>query len=130
MEDVIKIIGVGLVALIIIMIIRQYRPEFAMYVSIFAGAFILYLAMDKLANIINLLKSISERSGINQNFLGILIKMTLIAFLAEFAISVCKDAGEGAIASKVEFGSKAIIVSMSIPIISNLLEVILRLLPN
>lgn len=130
MEDVIKIIGIGLIAVIIIMIIRQYRPEFAIYISIFAGVLILYLALDKIAGIVNLLKSISDKSGINSSFLQILIKMTLIAFLAEFAISLCKDSGESAIANKVELGCKAIIVSMSIPIISNLLEVILKLLPN
>ena len=127
MEDVIKIIGIGLIAVIII---RQYRPEFAIYISIFAGVLILYLALDKIAGIVNLLKSISDKSGINSSFLQILIKMTLIAFLAEFAISLCKDSGESAIANKVELGCKAIIVSMSIPIISNLLEVILKLLPN
>ena len=56
--------------------------------------------------------------------------MTGIAFLAEFAISICKDSGESAIASKVELGSKAVIISMSIPIIYNLLEIILNILPN
>ena len=56
--------------------------------------------------------------------------MTGIAFLSEFAISICKDAGESAIASKVELGSKALIISMSIPIIYNLLEVILKILPD
>lgn len=129
MEEVIKVIAIGITALIMIVIIRQYRPEFSIYISLIAGALILYFALDKFANIINLLKSISEKSGINRNFLEILIKMTLIAFLAEFAISICKDSGESAIANKVELGSKAIIVSMSIPIISNLLEVILKLLP-
>ena len=56
--------------------------------------------------------------------------MTGIAFLAEFAVSICKDSGENTIANKVELGSKAIIISMSIPIIYNLLEVILKILPN
>ncbi len=129
MDDVIKIIGIGLIALILIIIIKQYRPEFALYISLIAGVLILYLALDEISNIINLLKNITQKSGINSEFLGILLKMTGIAFLAEFAISICKDAGEGAIASKVELGSKAIIVSMSIPIIYNLLEVILKVLP-
>ena len=56
--------------------------------------------------------------------------MTGIAILTEFAISICKDAGENAIASKVEIGSKVIIISLSVPIISNLLEVILKLMPK
>ncbi|HCC04075.1 MAG TPA: stage III sporulation protein AD, partial [Clostridiales bacterium] len=59
-----------------------------------------------------------------------LIKMTGIALLAEFAISICKDAGESSLANKVELGSKAIVISMSIPIIHNLLEIIINLMPN
>ena len=124
MDDVIKIVGIGLVALILVIVIKQYRPEFALYIVL-----ILYLALDEISDVINLLKNITEKSGMNSEFLKILLKMTGIAFLAEFAISICKDAGEGAIASKVELGSKAIIVSMSIPIIYNLLEVILKILP-
>lgn len=130
MEDIIKIVGIGLVSLILIIIIKQYRPEFALYISLIAGAIILYLALDKISNVINLLRQICDKSGINSKFLALLIKMTGIAYLAEFAISICKDSGESAIASKVELGSKAIIISMSIPIIYNLLEVILKILPN
>ena len=128
MDNAIKIIGVGLIAVITIIIIKQYKPEFAIYISIIAGAIILYMVMDKFGEIIDLLKTISNKSGINSKFLGLLLKMTGIAILAEFAINICKDSGESAIANKVEFGSKILIVSMSIPIISNLLEVILKLL--
>lgn len=130
MEEIIKIFGISIVSLVLIILIKQYRPEFALYISLISGILILYFALDKLADLINLLKNISNKSGINNNFLEILLKMTGIAFLAEFAISICKDAGETSIAGKVELASKAIIISMSIPIIYNLLEVILKILPN
>ena len=130
MEDIIKIIGIGLIALILIIIIKQYRPEFAIYISIITGILIIFFSLDKISKIINLLENICNKSGINSKYLEILLKMTGIAFLAEFAISICKDSGEGSIASKIELGSKAIIISMSIPIIHNLLEVILKILPN
>lgn len=127
--DIIKIIGIGLIATIIIIIIKQYRPEFAIYVSLIAGILILSLIMDKLSGIINLLQSISSRANVNSEFLSILLKITGIAFLTEFAVSVCKDTGEAAIASKIEMGSKVIIISMSIPIISSMLELVLKILP-
>ena len=130
MDEIIKIVGIGLIAVVLIIIVKQYRPEFALYISLIAGVVILYMALDNLTSCINLLKQICEKSGVNSKFLGILIKMTGIAFLSEFALSICKDAGEGAIASKVEIGSKAIIISMSIPIIYNLLDVILKILPS
>ena len=129
MEEIIKIIGIGLIALVIIIILKQYRPEFAMYVSIIVGVLILALAMRKITGVINLLKSISEKTYINKQFLGILLKITGIAIITEFAVSICSDAGEKAIASKIEMGSKVIIIAMSIPIISSLLELIVEILP-
>lgn len=127
--EIIKIIGIALVALIIIVLLKQYRPEFAIYISLLVGVLILILVMDKLNGIIQLLQSLASKTSINSSFIVLLIKITGIAFLSEFAVSICKDLGEGAIASKIEIGSKIIIVSMSIPIISSLLDIILKILP-
>lgn len=127
--DIIKIIGIGLISLIIIIIVRQYKPEFTLYVSLIAGALILLLIMDKLGGIIDLLTTLSNKTAINNEFLTLLIKITGIAFLTEFAVSICKDTGESAIANKVDMGGKVIIVSMSIPIISSLLETVVEILP-
>lgn len=127
--EIIKIIGIALIALIIIIMLKQYRPEYAIFISILTGALILLLVMDRLTGIINLIQSIQNKFSINTEFIALLIKITGIAFLSEFAVSICKDSGEAAIASKVELGSKIIIISMSIPIISSLLEIILKILP-
>lgn len=129
MEEIIKIVGIGLITLVIVIILKQYKPEYTIYVSIFAGVLILTLTMSKISGIINLLKSISDKTYINKQFLGILLKITGIAIITEFAVSICIDAGEKAIASKIEIGSKVIIIAMSIPIISSLLELIVEILP-
>ena len=127
--EIIKIIGIALIALIIIIMLKQYRPEYAIFISILTGVLILFLVMDRLTGIINLIESIQSKFSINTQFIALLIKITGIAFLSEFAVSICKDSGEAAIASKIELGSKIIIISMSIPIISSLLEIILKILP-
>jgi stage III sporulation protein AD len=127
--DIIKIIGIGLIALIIIVILRQYRPEFAMYVSLGAGVLIFALIATRISGIIEVLKSLSNKTSINNQFLILLIKITGIAILTEFTVSICKDSGETAIANKVDFGGKVIIMSMSIPIMSSLLETIIKILP-
>ena len=127
--DIIKIIGIGLISLIIIIIVKQYRPEFVIYVSIIAGAIILMLIMDKVSSIINLLTALSNKTVDNNEFLTLLIKITGIAFLTEFSVSLCKDSGETAIANKIDIGGKVIIISMSIPIIASLLETIIKILP-
>ena len=122
-------IGIAFIALIIIIMLKQYRPEYAIFISILTGILILFLVMDRLTGIINLIETIQDKFSINTQFIALLIKITGIAFLSEFAVSVCKDSGEAAIASKIEIGSKIIIISMSIPIISSLLEIILKILP-
>lgn len=127
--DIIKIIGIGLIALIVIIIIKQYRPDFAVYVSLIAGALILLLILDKMSGVINLLTNLANKTSINKDFIFLLIKITGIAFLTEFAVSICKDAGESAIATKIDMGGKVMIVAISIPIISSLLETIVKILP-
>lgn len=119
----------GLVAVILIIILKQYRPEFAIYVSIIAGAIILIMSMDKVASIIDLLTSLANKTTLNMEFLTLLIKITGIAILTEFAVSICKDSGETAIANKVDLGGKVMIIAMSVPIISSLLETIIKILP-
>lgn len=75
------------------------------------------------------MNSLSVKAQINKEFIGLLIKITGIAFLSEFAVSICRDSGESAIATKVEIGGKIIILALSIPIITNLLQIILNVLP-
>lgn len=127
--DILKIIGIGLIALIMIIIIKQHRPEFAVYISLASGVLILSLVIGKISGIITLLSSLANKSSINTEFLYLLIKITGIAFLTEFAVSICKDSGESAIASKIDIGGKVTIIAISIPIISGLLETVIKVLP-
>lgn len=127
--EITKIIGIGLTALIIIIILKQYRPEFALYTSIVAGIFILALSLNNISGVISMLKDLSLKANINSNFLGIILKITGIAILTEFAVSICQDSGESAIANKIDIGGKVIIITISLPIISTLLETILKILP-
>ena len=127
--EIIKIIGIGLIAVIFAIILKQYRPEYAIYVSLITGILIILLVMDKFSGIIEMLNNLASKANINNQFLSILLKITGIAFLTEFAVSVCKDTGETAIASKIDIGGKIIIIGMSIPIISALLELISKVLP-
>lgn len=127
--DVIKILGIGLISLAIIIVIKQYKPEFAVYISLVAGTLIIFLIMDKLSGIVNLLTALSNKASMNREFLVILLKITGISILTEFAVSICKDLGESSIANKVDLGGKIVIISISIPIISSLLENVIEILP-
>ena len=127
--EIVKILGVGLISVCLIIIMKQYKPEFTIYISLIAGILILLFTFNKLAGIINLLQNYGNKLSVNGKFIALLIKITGIAILTEFAVSICKDSGETAIASKIDFGGKIIIIAVSIPIFSSLLETVGKILP-
>ncbi len=125
--DILKIIGIGFCGLVISGILKEYKKEYAIYGALIAGAIIIFFSLEIIENIVDFVKQFSE--NYDNSFISILLKITGIAILTEYAVSICKDAGENSIANKIDFGSKIIIISMSIPIISNTLSLLLKLLP-
>lgn len=127
--EIVRIIGIAFIALFIIMIIKQYRPEFSIYISIIAGILIFSIIIIKLGSVVELIKSLADKLGTNTQYFSLLIKITGIAYLAEFATNICKDSGESAIASKVELAGRIIIIAMSVPILGALVDVVINILP-
>ena len=66
--DIVKIIGIGLIAVVIILILKQYKPEFAIYVSLIAGIAILFISLTQLSGVLDLLKNISSKANINSQY--------------------------------------------------------------
>ena len=93
------------------------------------GILILIFSISQISGVINLLKDLANKANINSQFLGIILKITGIAILTEFTVSICQDSGESSIANKVDIGGKVMIITLSLPIISSLLETILKVLP-
>lgn len=81
----------------------------------------------RLVGIINFIKNLGD--SCDAKFIAILLKITGISILTEYAVSICKDSGESSIASKIDLGGKVIVISMSIPVISGTLEALTKLLP-
>lgn len=125
--DIIKIIGVGFATLIVTIMLKEYRKDFAVYASLIGGAIILFYAMSYIGNIVDFLNGLAD-SGINSTYIVLLLKITGISILTEFAVSVCKDSGEVSIANKVDLGGKIIVISLSIPVISATLTSLVSLL--
>lgn len=104
--EIIQIIGIGFCALIIATIVKEYKPEFKIYISLIAGVIIFFMISDNLADSINLILKLSNKLKIGNTYITVLLKITGISILSEFAVSICKDSGENAIADKINFGRK------------------------
>lgn len=128
--DILKIVGIGFLTLIITIILKEYKKDYAIYVVLAGGMIILLFSMDTISSVVGFIRNVYIGSGkYNDVFISLLLKVTGIAILTEYAVSICKDAGESAIANKIDFGGKIIIISLSIPIISDTLDSLTKLLP-
>lgn len=127
--EILPIVAIGLVAAFIIVIIKQQRPEFAMYLSVAVGVLIFGLMLDKIVAIFTVLKDLATQAKINMVYMGTVLKIVGIAYIAEFGAQICRDAGEGAVASKIEFAAKILVMILAIPILVAILDVLLKLIP-
>lgn len=122
--NIFKVVAFGIISVILIVLIKEQRKEMALMLTIVASIGIILFAIDEISAIVSLLNNLAEKSGINKEYLMIIIKVTGIAYIVEFGKNICQDAGQNAIATKLEMAGKVVIVSLSIPIISALLTVL------
>jgi stage III sporulation protein AD len=127
--SIMQIVALAVVAVVLIVIIRQERPELALQLSMVAGLIITVFVVWKLAGIVKVLERLALRADLNMVFLGALLKIIGIAYIAEFGTQVCRDAGENALAIKVELAGKVTILILAVPIISTIVSTVERLLP-
>lgn len=127
--DIVKIIGIALVTTFAVMVLRPTRPELAAVVSIAGGVIVLLMAVDALSQVLTSFTAIVNRTGIKSEVFGALLKIIGIGYLADFAAGICADAGNNSMAQKVTLSGKVIILVLALPIINNLIEIIVGILP-
>jgi stage III sporulation protein AD len=108
--------------------VKENNKNIALLLSIFAGSMILIYAISNIQAVVDTLKKLIEQSGINATYLNLILKVTAIVYLIEFGKSVCIDAGESALGTKLELAGKVVIVTLTIPVITTLLEQITKIM--
>ena len=127
--DIMQITVVGMVAALLILIVRQYRPDIAMIITMGTGVLLILMLIGNIKTIVSTVEAMSQRANLDSIYLMTVLKVIGIAYIAEFGSQVCKDTGEGTIASKIELGGKILIMVLALPILTALMEAILKILP-
>jgi len=127
--EIIQIVGLGLITAIIAMVVRGLRPELAVLVSICAGIILFLMVISKIEAVIDVLRDLSSRAGVDMLYIGTILKIVGIAYIADFGAQVCRDVGESAVAAKIEFAAKVLVLVLAIPIVAAVLESLLKIIP-
>ncbi|BBB92909.1 MAG TPA: stage III sporulation protein AD [Methylomusa anaerophila] len=127
--EIIQIIGLGFVVTLLILIVKYQKPELAVQLSLTLATIIFLMVLSKLQVVLELFRDLAEKANISQIYLNTILKIIGIAYVTDFGAQVCRDAGEGAVAGKIEFAGKILVMIMAIPIIALVLQTITRLIP-
>ena len=117
-----KIGIVGIVAAIFATFLKKERAELSSMIGIVTGSVIFFYILSQISVVTEFLASILKRIDLEETYYYQLVKMLGVAYVAEFACSICKDAGHQSIAGMIELFAKLSIVTLSIPGILFLVE--------
>ena len=106
------------------MTVRAYKPELGQQAAIAAAALVLLYAVKSMGGVFETLRGLLNEYGVPSEFLSLLIKLTGIVYMAQFAADLCRDAGESAIAGRVELAGRIMVVTLCRPVIKSALDMI------
>lgn len=122
--EIFQIAVIAIITVMLTLTLKKDRPELALVLSISGGLVILIMIVAQLVSVIPQITSIAEKLNLPNEYFEPLIKIVGIAYISEFAVGTCKDAGENALAAKVELGGKILIIVVALPIVIYLFELL------
>lgn len=123
MTVLLKISAVVLIFICCAVFIRQYRPEYAMLLRFSAIIIVAFLLLQETAPLIDEFTDIFNQFSISTNNLSLLLKVGLVAILADFLIDTLKDSGDNSLAGIVAVTSRIVIISFSLPVLKGIITI-------
>ena len=115
----------GIVGAMLAITLRKQHPEISASIGIACGIVVILSLVNSFSSIISEFNSIIEKSGIPVQYFKTVVKIIGISYISKFAAEICRDGGENAIASKIELGGKITLLSVTVPIIGDFLNLII-----
>ncbi len=123
-----KLVGIAVVGVIVIVLLRTAKPEFAVFATIATGIIMVITMLGAFQDVVLAFDKIVKKSGIDDEIFSAVLKIIGIGYLTEYSSSLANDAGCGSIAQKLQFGGKIVIFLMSISIVASLVDVVSALM--
>ena len=124
MVVVLKICVTGILGLIIISLIKAYKPEFTVEAVLCTSLLLLWFALDGLQYAFTYRENLYGRLTVGKEYFPVILKVLVIAYATEFTSALCEDAGEKSIGTKVELAGKVAIFFAAIPVFTSLLNLL------
>ena len=118
----------GIITIIVAMAMRQGKAEFATFVSFTGSILIAWIAIQLLDGITGSFGRLERLLSVDMEYITLLTKMLGVTYLSEFASSLCRDAGYSAVAGQIELVGKLTILTIGMPIVLALFELMVAMI--
>ena len=127
MEEIIKICGIGLLAALSALILKSLKGEYAALVRIGGVVLLFGIAIIGTREILSDMSDILSDKGV-EPYVSMLLKALGIGIVTKICSDVCRDCGEGSVASGVELSGKISILALCVPQLKELMGYVSELL--
>ncbi len=117
-----KVMGIAVISAVLYLLIKKYCPEYTILIEIASIILILWTVYPYLCDVLDFYSDLSLSDSTDSDYFKIILKISGVAIITQFSADICKDSGESALASKVEFAGKTIILALSIPMVQAISE--------
>ena len=122
--NMIQIGIIGVAGTLLAVQFKSGKSEYGIYISVALSLVIFFAIIGRLEVIIDALRTIANYINMDTAYIGTLIKMLGITYVAEFSAGICKDAGYQTIALQIEIFGKVAVLVLSMPVLMALLNTI------
>lgn len=126
--EITSLIVIAVIAAVLSVMLKKYNPEYSILISLAAGILLLLLIFSDLFPAVIRIKDLLSVAQIPPEYGQVLFKCLGICFLAQFSADSCRDAGESALAAKIELAGKVMIVLLSLPLFEQVAQTAVSLI--
>ncbi len=122
--EIIKVGMLGIISVLMAIMLKQSKSEYAIYISIAVSLVIFGYAISKILAIVQTVEAVFLEAFSGQAYMAVLMKIVGIAYISDLSSNLCKDAGYSAVATQIETFGKLSMMVVSLPVLMALLEMI------
>ena len=126
--SIFSIIGLAIISAMLCLLLKQYRPEFALSATLICGIVIFLTVIAEMTPLFDMIRTTLDKIQAGNEYTMVIIKALGICYVTQLASDTCQDAGERAMAGKIELAGRVAVLLLSLPMFSSILQIALELI--
>ena len=116
-----KVTAIGIITLLFTLLIKQYKSEYALAVSLSGSAVIVFIILKEASAYFAVIKGYFLNASLSTEVINALIKAVGIGYITEFAAATARDFGQTSLSAKIVFAGKLTVLALALPFINQLI---------